>query len=121
MAAGGLAAAAFPAGQSRAIDPVGIAVLDVPAVADIDGGPIAVEGIGGPLEGATNPAGSANRTAPSPVESVYRIVPSVRPASEEAARNQGKVTFQLAGIVENSDTNLVLRYPSSVSDPPSLP
>lgn len=51
----------------RVVDPVSVAVLDVPALASLHGGPVAVEGQNG------TGAGTAGRSALAPVEAVYRI------------------------------------------------
>lgn len=52
----------------RSVDPVSVTVLDVPALASLHGGPVAVEGQNSPAS-----AGGANRSALAPVEAVYRI------------------------------------------------
>ncbi len=52
----------------RSLDPVSVSVLDVPALASLHGGPVAVEGQNGPT-----PGGAGNRSALAPVEAVYRI------------------------------------------------
>ncbi|PWC45929.1 peptidase [Azospirillum sp. TSO22-1] len=78
----------------RAVNPVSVAVLDVPALASINGGPVAVEGQnGGTGGGAGNPASSAGRAALSPVEAVYRIVLDV-----EAANGPAHVTRGIARV-----------------------
>ena len=62
------------AARVQAIDPVSVTVLDIPALASLHGGPVAVEGQNGPPAGATT-----SRSALSPVEAVYRIVFAVGP------------------------------------------
>lgn len=51
----------------RGVDPVSVAALDVPALASLNGGPVAVEG----QNGGGN--GSGGRSPLAPVEAVYRI------------------------------------------------
>lgn len=59
----------------RAVDPVSVTVLDIPALASLHGGPVAVEGQNGGGAGAAGGmAGASSRAALSPVEAVYRIV-----------------------------------------------
>jgi len=53
----------------QSVDPVSVTVLDVPALASLHGGPVAVEGQNGLVS-----AGATNRSALAPVEAVYRIV-----------------------------------------------
>ncbi|PWC40480.1 peptidase [Azospirillum sp. TSO35-2] len=65
----------------RAVDPVAVSVLDVPALASINGGPVAVEGQAGPAGPHGGPGGGPNgRSALAPVEAVYRIALDVDPA-----------------------------------------
>lgn len=62
----------------RAVDPVSTPVLDVPALASINGGPVAVEGQASPQQPGQH--GGAGRNALAPVEAVYRIVLNVADA-----------------------------------------
>jgi putative peptide zinc metalloprotease protein len=63
----------------RAVDPVAVSVLDVPALASVNGGPVAVEGQTGPQPGQQH--GATGRSALAPVEAVYRISLNVEPAT----------------------------------------
>ncbi|WP_395453886.1 biotin/lipoyl-binding protein (plasmid) [Azospirillum melinis] len=64
----------------RAVDPVAVSVLDVPALASVNGGPVAVEGQAGPQPGQ-QPHGGSARSALAPVEAVYRITLDIEPAN----------------------------------------
>jgi len=75
------------AARVRAVDPVAVSVLDVPALASVNGGPVAVEGQAGPPPG--QPHGGAGRSALAPVEAVYRISLDVEPANIEPAAAGG--------------------------------
>lgn len=84
----------------RTIDPVSVAVLDVPALASTNGGPVAVEA----QNGATGSTNFAGRTALTPVEAVYRIVLDVA-ASEDVAKGPAHVTRGIARV--EADTRSV--------------
>lgn len=53
----------------RGVDPVSVPVLDVPALASLHGGPVAVEGQANPAASST----ASNRAALVPVEAAYRV------------------------------------------------
>lgn len=61
--------APWMAARVRAVDPITVPVLDVPALAPINGVPVAVEG--------QNGSGAVGRLPLVPVEAVYRIVVDV--------------------------------------------
>ena len=75
------------AARVRAVDPVAVSVLDVPALASVNGGPVAVEGQAGPQPGQPHDGArlDGGRAALAPVEAVYRITLDVEPASIEPA------------------------------------
>lgn len=76
----------------RGLDPVSVSVLDVPALASLHGGPVAVEGQSSPL-----PGGAGNRSALAPVEAVYRIAFDVA-ATADGAEGPRHITRGVARV-----------------------
>lgn len=66
----------------RSLDPVSVSVLDVPTLASLQGGPVAVEGQNTPL-----PGGAGNRSALAPVEAVYLIAVAATADGAEGPRH----------------------------------
>ncbi|SMH43094.1 HlyD family efflux transporter periplasmic adaptor subunit [Azospirillum agricola] len=88
----------------RAVDPVSVAVLDVPALASLHGGPVAVEGQAGPA----GPGAVSSRAALTPVEAVYRIAFDVE-SGGDAAKGPPRVTRGVARV-EGEARSLAERF-----------
>jgi len=88
----------------RSVDPVSVTVLDVPALASLHGGPVAVEGQAGAATAGGGPGAASGRSALAPVEAVYRIAFDV-----EAAEGPAHVTRGVARV-EGEARSLAERF-----------
>ncbi|WP_448191407.1 site-2 protease family protein [Azospirillum sp. sgz301742] len=84
----------------RSIDAVAVRVLDVPALASLHGGPVAVEGQNDPA----GPSRALGRSALGPVEAVYRIAFDV-----DAVQGPAHITRGVARV-EGEARSLVQRF-----------
>ncbi|CAO3438006.1 HlyD family efflux transporter periplasmic adaptor subunit [Azospirillum doebereinerae] len=83
----------------RSVNPLSVTALDVPALASLHGGPVAVEGQNG-VPGGT--AGANGRAALAPVEAVYRIAFDVGGTAEppHVTRGVARVEGEARSLIE---------------------
>jgi len=83
----------------RAVDPISVPVLDVPALASTNGGPVAVEGpMGADPDHGSKKGHVAVRNALTPVEAVYRITLDVDDAAAPVGDGPSHVTRGIVRI-----------------------